>query len=149
VEELVDEISDAIRQARHAVDRPADRVYFGACYSETPDEDGRTVTCLEEIWAGPSATEVQCRVCGAEWEIAERRAWLLKKAEDMIVTIADASTYLGDIGNIRVTQASIRGYVHRKRLMYRAPIEAKRIRLGDLLALLLDENDKAEKRGAA
>jgi hypothetical protein len=149
VVELVDEISDAIRQARHAVDRPADRVYFGACYSETPDEDGRTVTCLEEIWASPSATEVQCRVCGTEWEIAERRAWLLKKAEDMIVTIADASTYLGDIGNIRVTQASIRGYVHRKRLMYRAPIEAKRIRLGDLLALLLDESEKAERKGAA
>jgi hypothetical protein len=149
VEELVDEIISAIRQARHTVDRPADRIYFGACYSETLDEDGRTVTCLEEIWASPAATEVTCRVCSTEWEIAERRAWLLKKAEDMIVTIPDASTYLGDIGNIRVTQASIRGYVHRKRLMYRAPVEAKRIRLGDLLALLLDESEKAERKGVA
>jgi hypothetical protein len=142
VVELVDEISDAIRQARHAVDRPADRVYFGACYSETPDEDGRLITCVEEIWASPAATEVTCRVCVTEWEIAERRAWLLKRAEDMLVTVPQASEYIGEIGHIKVTQASIRGYLHRKRLAYRAPVEAKRFRLGDLLAVVLDEGER-------
>jgi hypothetical protein len=55
VVELVDEISDAIHQARRAVDRPADRVYLGQCM-ETPDEEGRPVTCLEDIYARPWAT---------------------------------------------------------------------------------------------
>jgi hypothetical protein len=148
VVELVDEISDAIRQARHAVDRPADRVYFGACYSETPDEDGRLITCVEEIWASPAATEVTCRVCATEWEIAERRAWLLKRAEDMLVTVAYASTYLGEIGRITVTQDRIRGYIRREKIAYRAPVEARRFRLGDLLAVVLDESEKAERKSA-
>jgi hypothetical protein len=148
VVELVDEITDAIRQARHAVDRPADRVYFGACYSETPDEDGRLITCVEEIWASPAATEVTCRVCATEWEIAERRAWLLQRAKDMLVTVPQASEYIGEIGHIKVTQASIRGYLQRKRFAYRAPVEAKRFRLGDLLTVLLDESEKAERRTA-
>jgi hypothetical protein len=144
----VDEISDAIRQARHAVDRPADRVYFGACYSETPDDDGRLITCVEEIWASPAATEVTCRVCSVEWSIAERRAWLLKRAEDMLVTVAYASTYLGEIGRITVTQDRIRGYIRREKIAYRAPVEARRFRLGDLLAVVLDESEKAERKSA-
>jgi hypothetical protein len=148
VVELVDEISDAIRQARHAVDRPADRVYFGACYSETPDEDGRLITCVEEIWASPAATEVTCRVCSVEWSIAERRAWLLKRAEDMLVTVAYASTYLGEIGRITVTQDRIRGYIRREKIAYRAPVEARRFRLGDLLAVVLDESEKAERKAS-
>jgi hypothetical protein len=148
VVELVDEITDAIRQARHAVDRPADRVYFGACYSETPDEDGRLITCVEEIWASPAATEVTCRVCATEWEIAERRAWLLKRAEDMIVTVPEASSYLGEVGHITVTQDRIRGYIRRDKIAYRAPVEARRFRLGDLLAVVLDESEKAERKSA-
>jgi hypothetical protein len=148
VVELVDEIEDSIRLARRTGDRPSDRVYFGACYSETPDEDGRLITCVEEIWASPAATEVTCRVCATEWEIAERRAWLLKRAEDMLVTVPQASEYIGEIGHIKVTQASIRGYLHRKRLAYRAPVDAKRFRLGDLLTVLLDESEKAERRTA-
>lgn len=142
VNELVDEITDAIHQARRAVDRPADRQYLGQCMAETPDEDGRQVTCLAEIWARPSASEVTCKVCGIEHEVTERRAWLLKRAENMIVTVKDASTYLGEIGDIKVTESSIRGYLHRGKLAYRAPVEAKRFRLGDLLEVVLDEGER-------
>jgi hypothetical protein len=82
-------------------------------------------------------------VCSTEWEIAERRAWLLKRAEDMIVTVKEASQYLGEIGRIHVTEARIRGYLHRgQRLAYRVPVEAKRFRLGDLLAVVLDEGER-------
>ena len=143
VTELVDEITDAIVQARRAVDRPADRTYLGQCYVETPDEDGKQVTCLAELWARPQASEVQCKVCGAEHPVGERRAWLLLRAKDMIVTVKEASSYLGEIGGIKVSQSSIRGYLHRgARLQYRAPIEAKRFRLGDLLDVVMDESER-------
>jgi hypothetical protein len=143
VVELVDEITDAIAQARRAVDRPADRVYLGQCLMETPDEEGRQVTCLAELYARPQASEVRCSVCSAEHPVEERRAWLMDKAKDMIVTVKEASSYLGEIGGIKVTESSIRGYLHRgSRLQYRVPVEAKRFRLGDLLDVVMDESER-------
>ena len=143
VVELVDEISDAIHQARRAVDRPADRVYLGQCLMETPDNEGRQVTCLAELYARPQAHEVRCSVCSTEHPVAERRAWLLTRASDMLVTVKEASSYLGEIGGIKVTESSIRGYLHRgARLQYHAPVEAKRFRLGDLLTVVLDESER-------
>jgi hypothetical protein len=139
---LVDEITDAIRQARQAVDRPADKVYLGQCLMETPDDEGRQVTCLAELYARPQAHEVQCRVCGTEHPVAERRAKMMQEAKDTIVTVKEASFVLGEAGGITVTQASIRGYIHRQKLAYRAPVEAKRFRLGDLLDVLMDESER-------
>jgi hypothetical protein len=45
----------------------------------------------------------------------------------MLCTVKEASRYVGEIGHIRVTEASIRGYLHRGRLAYRA---GTMIRLG-------------------
>lgn len=142
VSELVDEITYAVSLARRDVDRPADRIYLGQCMVETPDPDGRQVTCLAEIWARPSAAEVRCTVCMTEHPVAERRAWLLTKAADMIVTVKEAASYLGEVGGIKVTESSIRGYLHRHRLAYRAPVESCRFRLGDLLEVVLDEGER-------
>ena len=141
VAELVDEITDAVHQARRVIDRPADRVYLGQCYVETPDPDGKQVTCLAELYARPTASEVQCKVCGAEHEVGERRAWLLQRAQDMIVTVREASSYLGEVGGIKVSQASIRGYLHRGKIAYRPGVE-NGIRLGDLLSVVLDESER-------
>jgi hypothetical protein len=145
VVELVDEITDAIAQARRVVDRPADRAYLGQCLVETPDEEGNPVTCYEEIWARPSASTVTCKVCGIEHPVRERRAWLLTKAEDYLFTVKDASEMLGEVGHITVTQASIRGYIHRGKIGYKS---GKTIRLGDLLAVVVEEGEKAERRAS-
>jgi hypothetical protein len=139
VVELVDEITDAIRQARRVVDRPADKVYLGQCLMVTPDEDGRDVTCLEEVWARAGASETTCKVCGVTHEVGERRAWLLQKCEDYLFTVKDASQMMGDVGHITVTQASIRGYIHRGKIGYRS---GNLIRLGDLMAVVLDEGER-------
>lgn len=140
VDELVDEITDAIRLARRTVDRPADKVYLGQCLVETPDDEGRQVTCLAEVYARPGAHEVTCKVCGVCHEVAERRAWLLQRAEDMLFTVQQAAQMVGDVGRIRVTEAAIRGYIHRKRIAYRPG--GKLIRLGDLMAVVLDEGER-------
>jgi hypothetical protein len=139
VEELVDEITDSIAQARRVVDRPADRIYLGQCLMETSDDEGRIVTCLEEIWARSGASETTCKVCGTEHPVRERRAWLLKKCEDYLFTVKDASEMLGEVGRITVTQASIRGYIHRGKIGYRS---GNLIRLGDLLAVVVDDGER-------
>jgi hypothetical protein len=139
VGELVDEVTDAIVQARRAVDRPADRIFVGPCMAENPDDDGRQVTCLEDLYARPHASEVRCRVCSTEHEVAERRTWLLDKARDRLFTVREAAQMMGDVGGIRVTEASIRGYIHRGKIGYRA---GNTIRLGDLLAVVVDDGER-------
>lgn len=142
VDKLVDEITDAVHQARRTVDRPADLTYLGQCYMETPDPDGRMVTCLNEIYGAPSATQVQCKVCGTEHPVAERRHLLLRRAENIVMSVKDASLLVGEIGGIKVSQASIRGYLHRGKIAYR-PEVPNGIRLGDLLAVVLDQGERA------
>jgi len=142
VDQLVDEIADAVHQARRAVDRPADLTYLGQCYMETPDPDGRLVTCLNEIYGSVSAAQVQCGVCGTEHPVTERREWLLRRAQNYVMSVKDASQLFGELGGIKVSQASIRGYLHRGKLAYR-PEVPNGIRLGDLLAVVLDQSEKA------
>jgi hypothetical protein len=139
VVELVDEITDAIRQARRVVDRPADRQFVGPCLAESPDDEGRQVSCLEDLYARHGASEVRCKVCSTEHPVAERRAWLLEKAKDRLFTVQETAQMMGDVGGIKVTEASIRGYIHRGRIAYHT---AKMIRLGDLLTVVLDEGER-------
>ncbi len=139
VAELVDEVTDAIAQARRAVDRPADREYLSQCMVETPDDEGRMVTCLAELYARKGASEVRCKVCGITHDVTERRVAMLERARDMLFTVKEAAQMVGDVGGIRVTEASIRGYVHRGRIGYHT---GTLIRLGDLLAVVVDEGER-------
>jgi hypothetical protein len=79
-------------------------------------------------------------VCTTEYAVPERRAWMLEKAEDVLCTVREASSYMGEVGHITVTEASIRGYIHRNRLAYRPG--TKLLRLGDLLSVLVNESEK-------
>ncbi len=139
VVELFDEVTDAIGQARRAVDRPADREYLSQCMVETPDDEGRMVTCLAELYARKGASTVTCKVCGITHEVVERRVAMLERARDMLFTVREAAQMLGEVGGIRVTEASIRGYIHRGRIGYHT---GTLIRLGDLLAVVVDEGER-------
>jgi len=137
VAELVDEITDAVEQARRAIDRPQERQYLGQCMVKLPDPDQPVVVyCYAELWARVDATETTCRTCGITHDVTERRAWLLLQAADMLTTVKEASRYIGDVGGIPVTEASIRGLIHRKKLGYR--VGTTTFRLGDLLDVLTD-----------
>jgi hypothetical protein len=128
-------IGRAVKDAYRAIDRMQERQYLGICYYE---EDG--LTCHAEIWARPGAHQVTCTQCGITHEVTERRVWLLEQARDMLFTVKEASVLVGEVAGIAVTEASIRGYVHRKRLAYRPG--GTRIRLGDLLTVVVDDSER-------
>jgi hypothetical protein len=138
-EELLDEITDAIRLARRTVDRPADREFVGPCNGVVPDDTGRDVLCTEDLYARRGAAEVRCQVCGETHDVAQRRAWLLDQAADRLFTVREAAQMMGDVGGIRVTEAAIRGYIFRGRIGYHT---GKMIRLGDLLAVVIDDGER-------
>lgn len=150
VAELVDEITDAVEQARRAVDRPADRQYLGQCMAAFPDEDGQDVTCYAEIWAREGAHEVTCRVCGIEHPVAERRKWLMERAAEMVVTAKEASRYLSDVGQLDVSETSIRNWVGRRKVLLRPGLSTQRqFELGALMDYIAKRDADAASRVVA
>lgn len=139
VGELVDEIHDAINRTRQIIDRPADRQFVGPCMAPTPDDEGREVTCLADIWAHPNAATATCKTCGITHDVAERRMWMLREADDRLFTVREAAQLIGSHGAIRVSESTIRGYIKREWIAYHGKINGSSvIRLGDLLDVLND-----------
>lgn len=137
VAELVDEITDAIQQARQAIDRPGERVFLGTCLAPTRDEYDRDVECDGEVYAKPEASHTTCKTCGLTHKVAERRRWLLEQARDRLYTVPEASRLIGQYGEQKVTQQWIWNQIHqRQRLAYRPGTTT--LLLGDLLDLLTD-----------
>jgi hypothetical protein len=132
--EIASGIGKVVKDAYRAIDRAADRQYLGQCLHE---EDG--AVCHAELWARPGAHQLTCSQCETVHDVLERRAWLLQEAADMLCSVREASRYVGEVGKIKVTEASIRGYIHRGRIAYHS---GKMIRLGDLLAVVLDESER-------
>lgn len=128
--EMVSGLGKAVKAAYGAIDRARDRQYLGQCMYE---EDG--ATCHAELWARPGARSVTCSQCEQVHDVDERRVWLLAQAADMLVTVKEASQYVGHIGHVSVSQAAIRGYLHRGRIGYKT---GTLIRLGDLLTVLVE-----------
>jgi transcription elongation factor Elf1 len=142
VDELVDEITDAIGQARRVVDRPADRMFVGPCLVEFEG-----VTCHEDLYAKPRAAWVVCKVCGSSHDVAERRDWMLNDASDRLFTVREAAQILGSYGNLRITESTIRGYISGGKLGYHGKVEGSSvIRLGDLLAVIGDHATRKSGR---
>ena len=141
--EIVTGIGHVVRAAYRAIDRMQEREYLGQCMYE---EGG--LTCHAEVWARPGAHQATCTQCEVTHDVAERREWLLDKAEDLIVTPREASRYVGEVGGMEIRQQQIRNYLDRKRIAVRpSPDGVKRFRLGDLLQLLRD--DTARRKAQA
>ncbi|MFD9943210.1 hypothetical protein ACFWYW_14545 [Nonomuraea sp. NPDC059023] len=134
--EAVEEITNAVRQATHAIDRPADRVYLGIC-SVSLEGGGE---CDTDLYARPHAPVMTCLHCGTQHSIQLRRAILLAAAEDVLGTATEVARALSGLGQ-HVTPSMIRGYAHRGRLALRGTDSADHplYRLGDVLALILRE----------
>lgn len=125
-DELTDEIHDACHRAWKAVDRPAVRHFAGPC------DD-----CGTDLYGRGEAASLRCAECGAVYDTAERRAWLLDQARDQLVTAAEAARALPALLGHGVTPAMIRGYAHRGRLATRPGVGGQpRYRVGDLVDVL-------------
>ncbi|MFF4779423.1 hypothetical protein ACFY05_42070 [Microtetraspora fusca] len=133
--EAVDELLAAVRQARQAIDRPADRVYCGPCGAK--QDDGSR--CMIDLYARPDTGVVQCR-CGAVWDVWLRRDWLLAEVEDVLGTATEIARAVTGLGH-EVTPERIWQWAHRGRLIVRGAVrrgarELPVYRVGDVLDLV-------------
>lgn len=115
-DELLREMLRLERALARMVDRPAERWYAGKCSAVGDDHNGRTCDCAchdgrevpcdvaggcgltfeptpcqRELYAHAESGKIRCSACGTEHDVAERREFLLKEAEDYAVTATEAA----------------------------------------------------------
>lgn len=142
IEELDDEIRDAVRLARRAIDRPADtRVFLGRCDLGDPDNP----PCDRELYAWRSQDEVECPSCDAVWSVEERRRWLLAHAETETATAEALAALLTRLG-VEVTVRDIQAAAKAGRLTnvgIDAHTKRRRYQVGAVLDALLPPRSAA------
>ncbi|WP_133061536.1 hypothetical protein [Streptosporangium minutum] len=130
--EAVEELTEAVRQARKAVDRPADQVYAGPC-----DE------CGSDMYARPDAVMVACPVCVDDdgqrlrYRVKDRQLWMLGAVEDLELPAPDVARALTTL--VRpIAPALLYTWVSRKKLIPRTTDARGRalFRVGDVLELM-------------
>lgn len=109
--EAFDELQDAVWLLRRSVDNPTPRWYAGQCWV---DLDG--AECDGELYVRPGASWIACPSCGIEHDVAERRRWLLERADDQLLHAGWMASALSALGE-PVTSAMIRSYAHRGRIV--------------------------------
>jgi hypothetical protein len=131
--DAVDEITSAAAHCRRLIDRPADRMYAGRCGSV--DED---TTCQVDLYAKVGARLLVCRSCGTEWNVADRREWLLKEAEEVLATAVEISRAVSWLGAEPLTADRVRQWAARERLLVRGHDRYGKAlyRVGDVIDLV-------------
>ena len=92
VGQTYDEIRYAIGVVRRVIDRPAPLFYAGPC-----DQCDTTCTAAPTNTAARPVAEIRCRDCGSRYDTFERRAWLLRAAEDGLATGTEIAAALPGI----------------------------------------------------
>lgn len=106
---FADEVTDAIHQARRAIDRPNDdRLYLGVCGGtfHGPHYD---TTCKEELYAYPWIDVITCPRCQSIYRVTARQEWLRDRAQQYKGTAAQVAGFLRLTG-VECTPDQIRGY---------------------------------------
>ena len=130
-----DEITNAIREARRAVDRPQERLFAGPC--NEPDEDTGE-HCREDLYAAPGKTTATCKVCGTHHDMAQRREWMLSVIEDQVAYSGLLAGLVSNLG-VQIGSSTIRRYAAAGRIKA-ISVDAKRrplYRIGDVLDVFL------------
>ncbi len=96
------------------------------------------VPCGTDLYAMPGDTQVTCPACGARYDVAERRAWLLDAAEDRLATTTEIARAITTLAGQDLTTERLRQWAARGRLTVRArtPDDRPLYRVGDVLSLL-------------
>lgn len=135
---IADDITRLIEAAERCIDRPADLAYSGPC-----DE------CDLDLYGRLGASLVRCRGCGAQYDVTERREWLLAAAEDTLAHAALIARALSRLGtNIQANRLYV--WANRGQILAHGTDTHGRplYRIGDVLDLLARMEAKTTKASA-
>lgn len=122
--------------AVRAIDRPEDRLYAGPCSGTIHLAEGITIQCERRIWARPEDASVRCRACGTVHIVADRQAYMLTAAADLLMPGPKICSVMTTMLRVLVKRSTFRSWVHRGKLVRRGVRDgADLYRFGDALAL--------------
>ncbi|WP_433519052.1 hypothetical protein ACQP2T_28145 [Nonomuraea sp. CA-143628] len=130
--QAVEQLTEAIRQARHTIDRPLEQVYAGPCD-----------LCGADMYARPGASRVTCPTCvdgqgqRVGYGVQQRREWMLAEIEEMRLSAPDICRALTTL--VRPIQpALLYTWVKRRRLTpVGLDVHGRALfRVGDVTALM-------------
>lgn len=129
-------IRAAVLHATTVMDRPADRMFLGACRGEV-----KGARCGASLYAEDGQNHIRCSVCRAWWDVEELREYLLAISGDQLVSIRDAVGIINPLTGVEVSQATIRGWKRRGRIRPAVvPVKGPELyRVGDLVAVIKGE----------
>lgn len=110
------DIADKHRAVVRLWDNPPDETFIGSCGALIEVEGGVDVTCTEAVYAERGRASVKCRRCGAEHDVAMRRAELAARCADHLATLKEVAALLAPIHGERVRLRKLNYYVGRGRL---------------------------------
>lgn len=134
----VEQLTTAIRQARHVIDRPLDQVYAGPCD-----------LCGRDMYAQPGASRATCPVCvdgeghRVGYGVRHRREWMLSEVEEMRLSAVEVARALTSLA-CPIRPALLATWVQRRRLVsvgtnaHGKPL----YRVGDVMALMETQESK-------
>lgn len=127
--QALDELDYAAGLVERCIDAPAQHTYAGPCWHNG---------CQGELYGRAGAAFVTCRDCGTSHDSADRRAWLLGEANDVLGTATEIARFVSAMRGDMVTAAQVRGYAHRGRIISRGVDRDGRAtyRVGDVLDTL-------------
>lgn len=130
--DAVEQLTTAIRQARHVIDRPLDQVYAGPCN-----------VCDRDMYAQPGESYVTC-VCRAGYGVRARREWMLAEVEEMRLSAVDVARALTSLDR-PIKPALLATWVQRGRLVpVGTDAHGKPLyRVGDVMELMETQESRA------
>lgn len=139
--EAVDEITNAVAECERLIDRRPDRWYAGPCTNQPVE--GLDATCQADLYAKRATGSVECRQCGAVYDVAQRRTWLLAEAEDRLADATTVARALSWLGAEALTPARIWKWAERGRIVVKGH-DGKRplYRIGDAIDILANDTQK-------
>lgn len=158
---ILEAVKGAHRDATRAFDRTPDRVFAGPCLADIPISvdlgPGEQVTfttgdvqCPAELYAKAGARSVKCKNCGAEFDVAERRAWLLQEVEDILWPAKDIAGALPWFMDELITADTVKGMARHGLISQRGTLpstygeDTVLYKVGDVISVL---RSRAERRG--
>lgn len=137
---VLNELRDAVKALRRAVDRPGDVWYAGPCSGFVTDEySGQQRYCGVDLYPPTGAEIIVCRQCGATYDRHTRLGELLVHVEDTLAHAEWIARALAGWGHA-ITAATVRGYARHGRIVAHGTNQAgdPTYRVGDVLEVYRD-----------
>lgn len=106
-----DEITDAWKRAKHAIDRPAPREFAGPCQSDT---DG--LSC-GGVYVKPDTDSIKCRTCDVVCDVAGMQDKMHEEIKNRQYIGVEISTALTLLTGEKISFERVRSWIRREKLI--------------------------------